>query len=159
MSWSAVGGGGFSLLWVEPPLKGGPGLCKKAGQASHKMQGSQQNSSTTSASVMVPLFLLWIPTLALPDDEPYAMQMLSSTNYFWPFFLNHSNRKQTEIKVCTRFMGYCCDSHGHILGWMVEWLWNVWQAQTLSSQSLMTCCCESLTDRNAERDADDGELA
>lgn len=53
-------------------------------------------------------------------------------------------------------MGYCCDRHDHILGWMVEWLWNVWQAQTLSSQSLMTCCCESLTDRNAERDTDDG---
>lgn len=53
-------------------------------------------------------------------------------------------------------MGYGCDRRDHILGWMVEWLWNVWQAQTLRSQSLMTCCCERLRDRNAERDADDG---
>lgn len=143
---------GWSHHW-----KGDPGLCKKAGQASHKTQGSHQNSSMTSASVMAPPFFAvnscpgfaWWWAICLINAFFYKLLLAI-------FFLNRSNRKQTEIKVCARFMGYGCDRHDHILGWMVEWLWNVWQAQTLRSQSLMTCCCERLTDRNAERDADDG---
>lgn len=52
----------------------------------------------------------------------------------------HSYRKITTTEIDTRIVGHCCDRHDHVLGRIVEGLWNFRLGKSLSVQSLLNCC-------------------